>query len=307
MQFTFASPVRRPITSPLGHLFDLDYVAQGTVGYSAARHKLDIFYPPSGSGPFPVVIFIHAGGFTGGDHRTCRTANHWARRVFEVNNCVLVSIGYRLAPGDPFPAQRHDAGAAVRWLRANADTLSLDMERCIVMPYSAGGLIAAHLTLTADDPAFAHDTFGNVGESEAVKGCFAFAGPYRISTEEAQQVARFGSVVRAVASTTSPEGNLIGNLNPYDTPSGGVAAASVASPYTYVSPLPAAPPTFDLRAGENDQTVVCDQSVELATALAAAGYPATSQLYSGEGHGITSNTTITNDLVDDACAFLQSL
>jgi acetyl esterase/lipase len=285
----------------------LDYVSSAAAGYSASRHKLDIFYPASGAGPFPVVVFFHAGGFTGGDHRTCRTAGFWARRVFEVNNCVLVSAGYRLAPGDAFPAQRYDAGAAIRWLRANAGGLALDMERAGLMPYSSGALIGTHLALTADNPTFAHAAFGNTDRSEAVRACAAFAGPYRISTEEAQQVARFGSVVRAVASTSSPEGQLIGNLNPYDVPSGGVAAASVASPYTYVGTATATSPRFDLRAGENDQTVVADQATELASALTAAGYTATSTLYAGEGHNITANTTITDDLVDDLCSYLLSL
>lgn len=293
--------------APLGPRFDLDYVSSSAVGYSASRHKLDIFYPPSGSGPFRVVIFFHAGGFTGGDHRTCRTVGHWTRRVFEVNNCVLVSAGYRLAPGDVFPAQRYDAGAVVRWLRANGPGLALDMNYAALMPYSAGALIGMHLALTADSPTFAHAAFGHTDQSEAVRACSAFAGPYRISTEEAQQVARFGSVVRVVADVSSPEGQLIGGLNPYDSGSGGVAAASVASPYTYVGTATATSPRFDLRAGENDQTVVCDQSTELASALTSAGYTATGTLYAGEGHNITANATITNDLVDDLCSYLLSL
>jgi hypothetical protein len=160
--------------------------------------------------------------------------------------------------------------------------------------------------LTADDPAYAHSAFGNSAVSEATRGCFAFAGPYRFATEEAQQVARFGSVVRTVASTTSPEGNYIGNLNPYDTPSGGVAAATAASPYFHIPAAGGSPLTFDLRAGDNDQTVVCDQSTEMDAALDAAGHISSSTIYPGEGHGITSNTTITDSLVDAACTFALS-
>lgn len=295
---------RRPVTGgPIGPLLDIDYVPQTAAGYSAARHKLDIFYPASGAGPWPVIVFVHAGGFTGGDHRTCRTPGHWMRRAFEVNDCVLVSPGYRLAPGTPDPGQRHDLGAAIRFLRVNAPTLRMDPTRIVFLPYSAGATLAMKTCLTADDPAFAHAAFGNAGVSESTRGCFAFAGPYRFSTEEAQQVARFGSVVRVVADASSPEGQLIGGLNPYDSGSGGVAAATAASPYTYISPGSL---TFRLEAGTDDTTVVADQSSEMAAALAAAGHTATSTLHAGEGHNITANATITNAMVDAACAFVSA-
>jgi acetyl esterase/lipase len=294
---------RSQANGPIGSLFDIDYVVQTATGYSASRHKLDIFYPSSGSGPWPVVVFVHAGGFTGGDHRTCRTPGHWMRRTFETNNCVLVSPGYRLAPSISAPGQRHDIGAAIRFLRFHAHTLHLDPNRIVFLPYSAGANIAMMTCVTADNPAFAHAPFGLSGVSEATLGCFAFAGPYRFSTEEAQQVARFGSVVRVVADASSPEGQLIGGLNPYDVPSGGVAAAAAASPYTHVA---AGSLTFRLEAGTNDQTVVCDQSSEMASALAAVGHTATSTLHSGEGHNITANVTITNAMVDAACTFVSA-
>lgn len=301
MRFTISAQVPRQANGPIGNLFDLDYVPQTAAGYDASRHKLDIFYPTSGTGPWPVLIFTNAGGFTGGDHRTCRTPGFWARRVFEVNNCVLVSAGYRLAPGTAFPGQRHDLGAAVRYLRANANVLHLDMDNAAWLAYSAGAHLAMMTCITADDPTFAHAAFGNATESEETLGAFLFAGPYRFSTEEAQQVARFGSVVRAVADVSSPEGQLIGGLNPYDVPSGGVAAALAASPYTYIS---AGTKTFNLQAGDNDQTVVCDQSTEMAAALLAAGHTVSLTIHAGIAHNITSTTAITNPMVDAACSFV---
>ena len=64
---------------------------------------------------------------------------------------VGVTIGYRYAPEDVFPAPIHDAKSAVRWLRAHADKYRIDKTRVGALGYSAGGSLACLLGMTEPD------------------------------------------------------------------------------------------------------------------------------------------------------------
>ncbi|WP_165223427.1 alpha/beta hydrolase [Aquisphaera insulae] len=108
--------------------------------------RLDLARPASGDGPFPAVICIHGGGFSGGRREDyddlCRK---FARRGY-----VAVTIDYRLAPRHRWPAQIHDVKAAVRWVRAHAGEYGIDPEKIAAMGASAGGHLAQFLGVTND-------------------------------------------------------------------------------------------------------------------------------------------------------------
>jgi acetyl esterase len=91
-------------------------------------------------GAQPALLFFHGGGFVFGDLDThdelCRMLCCHAR-------VTVVSVEYRLAPEDPFPAAVDDATAAFGWLRANAGELEIDADRIAVGGDSAGGNLAA--------------------------------------------------------------------------------------------------------------------------------------------------------------------
>ncbi len=82
----------------------------------ADRNRLDVFTADGASGARPVLIFVHGGGFTGGNKSTPGSPFYdnvplWAAR----NGLVGVNITYRLAPQAPWPAGAEDIGLAVRW------------------------------------------------------------------------------------------------------------------------------------------------------------------------------------------------
>ncbi|MDR3634568.1 MAG: alpha/beta hydrolase [Isosphaeraceae bacterium] len=107
---------------------------------------LNLARPATGNGPFPAVICIHGGGFTGGRREDyddlCRK---FARRGY-----AAATIDYRLAPKHRWPAHIHDCKAAVRWLRGHAGEYGIDPDKIGAMGSSAGGHLAQFLGVTND-------------------------------------------------------------------------------------------------------------------------------------------------------------
>lgn len=105
-------------------------------------------YWPDSSGPHPVVMFFHGGGFALGD---LDTHDVTAREHAVAADAVVVSVDYRLAPENPFPAAVEDVWAATRWVSANAGQFDADASRLAVAGDSAGGTLAAVVAQSARD------------------------------------------------------------------------------------------------------------------------------------------------------------
>ncbi|MGA0029350.1 MAG: alpha/beta hydrolase [Opitutales bacterium] len=99
----------------------------------------------------PGVLFIHGGGFTGGDkaeHRSASVSADLARAGYVVVSCNYV-LGAKDKPG-VWPRNLADCRDAVRWMRANAEALGLDPARIAVAGGSAGGYLALMVGLSDD-------------------------------------------------------------------------------------------------------------------------------------------------------------
>ncbi|MER5866276.1 alpha/beta hydrolase [Kitasatospora sp. NPDC002040] len=107
-------------------------------------------------GPLPALLYLFGGGWTLG---SLETGDAICRRLTNAVGCVTLAVGYRLAPENPFPAAVHDVTAAAEWIAEYAAYLCIDAERLAVAGDSAGGNLAAALTLTARErggPALRH-------------------------------------------------------------------------------------------------------------------------------------------------------
>jgi acetyl esterase len=107
-----------------------------------------LYSPTASSEPSPLLVYFHGGGWVIGGLEThddpCRfLATHSGARV--------LSVDYRLAPEDPFPAATEDALAAYDWAAANAERLGADPGRIGVGGDSAGANLAAAVCLMARD------------------------------------------------------------------------------------------------------------------------------------------------------------
>ncbi|KQV12063.1 alpha/beta hydrolase [Kitasatospora sp. Root107] len=113
-------------------------------------------YRPHGGARLPALVYLFGGGWTLGSLDTCDAI---CRRLANAADCVTVSIGYRRAPEHPFPAAVQDCQAGTGWLAEHAAELGLDPDRIAIGGDSAGGNLAAAVTLLArreGGPALCH-------------------------------------------------------------------------------------------------------------------------------------------------------
>ncbi len=137
---------RRAFTQPappdVGAVTEL--AAEGPGGPMAMR----LYAPPGGAAPHPVLVYFHGGGWTIGD---LDTHDVLCRQLCAAAGVAVVSVDYRLGPEHRFPAAFDDCLAATRWVRREAAALGLDATRLAVGGDSAGGNLAAAVSIALRD------------------------------------------------------------------------------------------------------------------------------------------------------------
>ncbi|HEY6394548.1 MAG TPA: alpha/beta hydrolase fold domain-containing protein, partial [Candidatus Binataceae bacterium] len=99
---------------------------------------------PKGNGPFPVVVYLHGGGWVAGSPRTHRKL----AMQFAEQSYLTINVDYRLAPEHPFPAGLDDCVFAIKWAGQHAARWSGDANRMAVGGDSAGGNLTAAAVTT---------------------------------------------------------------------------------------------------------------------------------------------------------------
>jgi acetyl esterase len=100
------------------------------------------------NGLAPCLVFFHGGGWVIGDLDTHDVV---CRKLAHEGELIVISVDYRLAPENKFPAAVDDAIAATKWIAGNAGQLGIDAARLTVGGDSAGGNLAAVVSLAARD------------------------------------------------------------------------------------------------------------------------------------------------------------
>jgi acetyl esterase len=113
-------------------------------------------YTPEGETPLPILVFFHGGGWVIG---TLDGYDHVCRALARAIPAIVISVDYRLAPENRFPAAANDCYAALCWAAENAASIDGDPARVAVGGDSAGGNLSAVVSLMARDhrhPLVAH-------------------------------------------------------------------------------------------------------------------------------------------------------
>lgn len=287
IQGIFASPLQTP---------SFPDVVYATVG-EASLH-LNLHVPSTPSGPRPVLLFFHGGGWSSGSYAgLSSTLLDALDRGFAVANVEyrLTSQAERFAP-EPvtFPAQIHDAKAAVRFLRAHAEAYGLDPARFASAGVSAGGHLATLLAVSEGVVELEGAVGEHVGVSSAVQASVDFSGPVDLLHLAPDATVPPGRAIQYDAPH-SPASRLLGWAEPGQglgdlrahlgdmTPPYPdlIRLANAANPVTWVDPSD--PPMF-IAHGVNDRTVPVRQSARLAEALKAVGVSHEFHAIPGAGH-----------------------
>ena len=214
------------------------------------RQALDIYLPNEGGGPYPAVLFLHGGGWSGGNKKDAQllpfiggVKRGWA----------VVGLGYRLVPDIRYPDNLFDVKAALRWLKENADTYLIDPDRVALAGASAGAHLAMMAAFTMGQAVFEGAPLGPTCTVRAVVDQY---GPTDFLSQDAQFEASgcpriappdpdaMDSVAVMLGVQASRIPNLMRFLNPLDNVHAGI------------------PPVL-LQHGRNDPVIPCQQSVEL--------------------------------------------
>lgn len=107
-----------------------------------------VYTPKNGNGPFPVIVYYHGGGWVIANLDTYHAS---AQGLAEQTGAVVVSVAYRQAPENKFPTAHNDAYAAYEWALKNAGSIKGDPKRVAVAGESAGGNLAASVSMMARD------------------------------------------------------------------------------------------------------------------------------------------------------------
>ncbi|QDU98288.1 alpha/beta hydrolase [Lignipirellula cremea] len=263
-----APDFRAEIAKRFGETLDVRY-DQPYAGTENPKQMLDLFLPKTRSAdkPLPVVVFIHGGGWSGGNRNGYAPQ---AAILAATGEYATASISYRLSQEAKWPAQIHDCKAAIRWIRGHAKELNLDADRIGVIGGSAGGHLVTMLGLTGGNKELEGD-LGDFDEQSTDVTCVVnFYGPSDLTRPLMQGDA-------ALRDDPAVAGLIGGGIQE------NLAVAKAASPMTYIAK--GAPPILTIH-GDKDMRVNYEQGVMLHEALKKAGNVSMLITIEGGGHAV---------------------
>ncbi|TKC19052.1 alpha/beta hydrolase [Robertmurraya kyonggiensis] len=118
-------------------------VEDRTIPGPGGELKVRVYYPKEEQTSYPGLVYFHGGGWVIGDldshDSVCRALTNHA-------NCVTISVDYRLAPENKFPAAVDDAYASVQYIQEHAEEFQIDPSRIAVGGDSAGATLSVVVT-----------------------------------------------------------------------------------------------------------------------------------------------------------------
>ena len=247
-------------------------------GIDGNQIPIRIYRSESTKGNAPILYYIHGGGFFAGSPDV---VEEFVKLVVEKTDILAVSVDYRLAPENPYPAGHEDCYSTLKWVYENAESLGGDKHNIFVAGDSAGGNLAQYCT-TRD----LEDGLGMVKGQLLLYPTVNMAGVeddyFKWSIDEFEMSPKhkdgIESMIGVFGSSISSLGTVLG-------------AKDVANGYLspYLRNPKGLPPTF-ITVGEHDFLRV--ESLAYAAKLAKAGVETRTVLYKGFGHAYADNVGV---------------
>ena len=253
---------------------EVDYAGDNIIG-----HKLDIFLPKEGNGPFPVIINIYGSAFFSNSSKGTIFQSGLGQSLLKAGYAV-VSINHRSSKDAIWPAQIHDVKAAIRFIRANANTFSLSPGFIGITGFSSGGHLSAsagtsNFKKTIEINGKSADLEGSVGKfldmPSNVDAVVDWFGPTDFLSMDS-----CGSSMKH-DDPKSPESSLIGGPIQENKD-----LTQLANPMSFVNPKSA---PFLIFHGDKDPLVPHCQSEQLAIKLTEQKIKNELIIIPGGGHG----------------------
>jgi len=230
---------------------------------------LDIYRPKASTQKaLPTIVWFHGGAWKMGDRKAIE------RIAAEQLECgfALVSVSYSLSDVAQWPVQCHEAKAAIRFLRANADALGLNPDKLVAAGMSAGAHMACMLGVSSDHEQLNGQLGEYLEETTEVMGVLALYPP-----TDFLSVSRDFDGLLDYYAEDSPVTQLLG-----ESITSAPEKSNLASPLRLFTG--ACPPSFFLH-GEADPIVPVEQSVIMHKKLLAAGIDSDLMRIPGYTHG----------------------
>jgi len=256
-----------------------DWAIAGPAGDIGVR-----IYKPEASGPRPILVYYHGGGWVVGD---LDSQDMICRGLCHGTECIVVSVDYRLAPEHRFPAAVDDCYAALTWCAAHGGEIGGDPAKIAVGGDSAGAVLSAAMSIRARDE-----------NGPGLKAQLLFYGSMNYPSGNPSSMTEYADGPILTADDVDYFWHQY------------LAAPEVEQNHPWASPIRAPthrglPPAF-IGTAELDPTR--DPAEAYGPVLSGAGVPVELHRYAGMPHGFMSwlgFVDMAQTACDDACAWLR--
>lgn len=247
---------------------------------------MDIWLPDEGDGPFPVIVFVHGGGWIADGKRVNTMPGIFK---FMSQGYAMVSVEYRIAPQHHWPAPLLDVRAAIRFLRAHAEEFQLKTDKIALMGNSAGAHLSNMVAALAGRSIMKGEELGNADIDDSVQCLVSLFAPtdlYKIDFDDWSGIgvnAEPGKNIVVEADMFDPREKPHNLLLGYPARENR-EAASYASPVNFVNED--FPPAYYLH-GIKDKIVPYTQSIAMwrRVNMECSGDRAKLELFPDADHG----------------------